>query len=205
MSNIFGTKEKFAISYMFEDKQETWGSIQIWVNGENLCLFKDDKQIYEHGGDLYYIPEWFCTKIEYILGYDAYPLPIKGDSLLEIESIANTYKNDNFMEEDLWYGAMNRWILNHCWLSSRDGSVFPSISFWRFDETNIDISWDNRFWQEHGVIFCSETGTAKIPYDDFKTILLEFLYTIIEDLMLRVPNKDIIYGWKKTLLLLEGK
>ena len=205
MLNLFGAKEKFAIGYMFEDEEDTWGSIQVWVNGENLCQFKDGKQIYEHEGDLQYIPEWFCDKIEYILGYDAYPLPIKGESLLEIDNIARAYESDDFMEDDLWWGAINRWTLNHCWLSSRDGSVFPSIFFWRFDEKNMDISWDNRFWREHGVLFLSETGSIKVPYNDFKTILLEFLYTIIDDIMLRVPNKEIVYEWKKTLLFLEGK
>ena len=95
-------------------------------------------------GDLFYIAEWFCEKIEYILGYDIFPLPVNGETALELIENANKFDSDSELEFDLWYVVKSRWILNHCWLIARGGSVLPSIFFRRVEDL-IEISWDNTF------------------------------------------------------------
>ena len=101
---IFGQRDSFAIEYEFISitTANTYGHINIWINGNNLCLYNKNQQ-YE--GDLYYIIDWFCDKIEYILGYDEFSLPVKGNTALELIENANKFENDDTLEFDLWYDA----------------------------------------------------------------------------------------------------
>ncbi len=187
MSKIFGNKEYFALEYNLPyfnlgyDISSIIGILKLWVNGIDLCLFEKDNKNYGYEWTIYYIVEWLCEKQQYILGYDPFPLPVKGDNVLELIYNANTYNNDDKCEFDLWYFAKSRWIFNHCWFSSRDGGIIPSVYF-RRNSKIIEISWDNIFWEEYGINFCSKKGVYYLPYFEFRKVIHEFLNSIITDL-----------------------
>lgn len=108
----------------------------MWINNINICAYNQEQQ---YKGNLYYIIDWFCDKIEYILGYDIFPLPVKGDTTLEIIENANEFDSDSEPEIDLWYAAKSRWIFNHCWFNARGETVLPCVYFRQIEDL-IEIS-----------------------------------------------------------------
>ena len=201
MKKIFGNKEIFAIGYKFFDEVSTEGSIYVWVDGKDLCSFEVDGDICGHIGNLYHIPEWFCDQKEYVFGYDPYPLPVEGKNYLELDENAHQYENSDELEEDVWYRASKRWDLNHTWFWCRDGAIFPCVFFWRCSVTQIELAWDNVFWQEKGINFLEKRGVARVPYESFKKTLLEFIFEILDDVEVRVVNKKPVQSWRKMLSL----
>lgn len=185
---ICGDKNEFAIEYSFENEMciyesedYTYGYIKIWVNGRDLCSYNGKCQ---QEGNIYFLIEWFCEKMEYILGYDPFPLPVKGETTIELLENANK-KYDSIddidsLEADLWFEAKSRWIFNHCWFSVRDG-ILPCMYFRRVEEA-VEISWDNLFWEESGIIFNFRKGVYIISLDIFTKVFCEFLVSSVGDI-----------------------
>ncbi len=201
MYKIFGNKDNFAIEYKLDSSFEnsTYAYIRVWIEGIDICEYNQNQKC---ECDLYPILEWFCEKIEFILGYDAFPLPIEGNTSLELIEKADKYEDDNMLEFDLWYAAKSRWVFNHCWFSVRDGAVLPSVYFRRIKE-NIEISWDNIFWERNNIIFNSKRGIYLVKFEIFISILKEFLFSAIKDLENKIDNKEGINIMKKQLMILD--
>ena len=153
------------------------GHFSMWVNGCNLCSYNEHLN-YE--GDLYYLIDWFCEKLPYIIGYDNFPLPVKGDNTLELIENANKFKSEIDLEIDLWFEAKSRWIFNHGWFSARGGAVLPYVYFRRKGNL-IEISWNNLYWQNAGIDFKTKVGVQEIEVEIFIEILKEFLIEIINN------------------------
>ena len=192
----FGNKKEVAIEY--ELKEDTWGYLNFWVNGYNICKY-NEKLSYE--GNLYYIVDWLCTKLEYYLGYDAFPLPVKGDTSLELIDSANKYENENFLEEELWYTSKRRWVLNHCWFVARGDGILPCINLRRKD-LFLEISWDNMFWKEKGIIFDSMRNVYLTDLMGFINLLYQFLSSIIDDLE-KNAGEDQVQELRRQLIIFD--
>ena len=210
MYNLFGDKEKLAIEYEFlpnpnlESRllSDTWGIFKFWINGVEICQYMQEELICDYNWNLYYIVEWFCEKLEYIMGYDPFPLPVNGNNVLELIENADNFESNDNCEIDLWYGAKSRWIFNHCWFSNRDGSILPCVYFRRIEKT-IEISWDNAFWMSEGKFFLTQNGVFYISYLLFKQIVFDFLNSIIAELELKIIDKNIIKKWKNFLSIIN--
>jgi hypothetical protein len=185
---IFGNTNKFAIEYDFipspyeEEKllKQSWGIFRLWVEGKDLCEYKADGVLNKYEWNLIYIIEWLCDNLKYIVGYDPFPVPVKGENLLEL--LAESYKFDSEdIEEDLWYDAVSSWIFRHSWLCNRAGSIVSNVDFRRVDE-NIELTWDNDFWEEYKIYFSNVKGVYIVPKKDFKEIIFSFLTNALEQL-----------------------
>ncbi len=196
---FFGDKNDFAIEYGFEDHtadgdDSVYGYMGIWIEGQDICMYDGE---YKFKGNLYLIVEWFCEKIEYILGYDAFPLPVKGDTILELIENAEEYDSEDDLEFDLWFSGNSRWIFNHFWLSVREGNVMPGIYFRRL-ENKIEIAWDNIFWEKYNIVFNSRRDFCLVSLDVFITNFTDFLYSILDELSQRVNDSiDSLDSWNK--------
>lgn len=189
---IFGEKQHFAIEYGFESDEfekgepdSTYGSIRLWINGKDICSYRADGEDYQQEGNLYHLIEWFCEKMEYILGYDPFPLPVEGENTLELlENADKRYDTIDTLEEELWFEAKSRWIFNHCWFPVRDG-ILPCVHFRRL-ENAVEISWDNLFWEEYDIAFHSGKGGYLAALQDFTEIYRKFLLSAVSELEQRL-------------------
>lgn len=197
---IFGEKCTFAIEYEFEvqKSKDTRGYIRLWVKNNNICAYNQSQQC---NVDLYYIVEWFCEKIEYILGYDAFPLPVNGNTSLDLLETANNFESNDILELDLWFDAKSRWRFNHCWFAARGGAVLPCVYFRRVDKF-IEISWDNTFWEEQGIVFSSQNSYYQINFIEFTNTITNFLLSVIEDFAKRI-RADKIENLKHQISILQ--
>lgn len=177
--------------------------MEIWCGGENICRYKTADLESEFGFEwnLFAIIDWFCQNLDYIIGYDPFPLPVKGENGLEYCINARQVEISDSVEQFLWYNANSRWIFRHCWFCNRDGAVLPCLYFWRNNDT-VEIFWDNAFWCEHGINFLSKQGIVKITPAQFKNTILSFLLHIIsamDSMNISTHEKKTPLEWKQQI------
>ena len=202
-----GDKNTVAFEYALEnepqnEKNNFWGSIRLWIHGINVCKYQCENQTFEHEGDLSYIVEWLCENLEYIIGYDNYPLPVEGNNMNDIWEKVYKFEADE-LEEELWFGANSRWIFRHTWLNTRAGAVFPSVCFRRL-ENDVEISWNNEFYKKYNIYYLSEKAGFRVNRIEFIRIVVMFLKSIISDFNERNTGlTDWIKNLQKKLQLYE--
>lgn len=155
MKYVIGDINKFAIQYIlmpnpYDERGvigQSWGRLDLWVSGKNLCQYKVGDTVNVYIWNLFYVIEWFCENLHHILGYDPFPLPVKGENTLELIQKADTFDIDEEDENYLWHHAKRTWIFRHTWFPNRGGSRLPSVYFRRVGE-NIEIAWNNNFYEK---------------------------------------------------------
>ncbi|EAG3548937.1 DUF5984 family protein [Listeria monocytogenes] len=168
-----------SIDYKFNtDKELGEGDLEFYINGKNLCSYKKDGNLKSYSWNLFCVVTWMCENIEYIIGYDPFPLPVKGDTSLELISEADQYESEDIIEEYLWNSAKSTWIFKHNWFSYREGSILPQVYFRRVGN-DIEICWDNDFWQESGIEFQMTKGSVRIEKDNFVKTITEFIRSFL--------------------------
>ncbi|EGO64340.1 hypothetical protein ALO_08450 [Acetonema longum DSM 6540] len=187
--NMFGNMKKFAIEYQFlpspyeeeEVLQNSWGIFRLWVAGYDICEYtiNDDKKPYEW--NLIHIVEWLCNNLEFILGYDPFPLPVQGDNILELIQESDKFESEEDDELYLWYQAKNSWLFRHSWFSSRAGSMLASVYF-RRNRNYIEVAWNNNFFEDKQIFFTNPKGSYAVPKADFKKTIFDFLDNILSNL-----------------------
>ena len=112
----FGDSNKFGIQYSFLENPfnekgvfgESWGEFKLFINGSDICEYLEEKESKTYTWNLYFIIEWLCENLEFILGYDDFPLPVKGENILELVDAANNFEIEDELEE---YFSENRMSL----------------------------------------------------------------------------------------------
>ncbi|MBU2703799.1 hypothetical protein Ga0466249_004949 [Sporomusaceae bacterium BoRhaA] len=186
---IFGDVDKFAIEYQFipspyeEDKvlKQSWGIFRLWVMGQDVCEYTAKGVLGKYEWNLIYIVEWLCNNLEYVLGYDPFPLPVNGKNSLELIRESDKFESEEDDEFYLWYQAKSSWIFRHSWFSNRAGSILASVYFRRVEE-NIELAWDNGFWEESQVYFSKPKGVYNVSKGDFKDAIFSFLTHTLDQL-----------------------
>lgn len=186
---IFGNVGKFAIEYQFtpspyeEERllRRSWGIFKLWIMGQDVCEYVVDGKKKQYEWNLIYIVEWLCNKLEFILGYDPFPLPVQGQNVLDLIQETNNFESEEDDEFYLWYRAKSLWTFRHSWFSNRAGSMLANVYFRRI-ENNIEIAWNNSFFEEKQVFFTKPIGTYSISKEDYKKIIFDFLNDILSNL-----------------------
>ena len=177
ISALFGNKEIFAIEYTQLD-EDFWCEFKIWVNNVDVCQHQYEGRFYNLEGDLYKIMNWIATNGIYFMGYDPFPLPVKGNNLEELLEKAFEFESEDDIEDHLWYNARSEWILKHCWLSIKGEEILPSIYFARSDDI-IEIYCNNDDWAARGILFTKIREICTVPYRFFRDTIRRFLQDAI--------------------------
>lgn len=189
---LVGVKDKFALEYQllkspYEERftiANSYGNLKVWINAIDICeyYYEPEQRNYQYEANLFYVAEWLIEHLDYILGFDLFPLKVGGDNILEMLKKSLDFDSGDQIELDLWYNARSRWILNHSWLGARDGSILCNIHFRRIDD-QFEIAWDNHSWAEDGWYFKSKEGIFLLDHKEARSIITEFLKLILGDLI----------------------
>ena len=207
----FGNFNKFGIQYSFLKNPfneqgifgESWGYLKLFIDGNDICEYLEKGAPKVYTWNLYFIVEWLCENLDSIIGYDPFPLPVGGKSTIELINAANDFEIEEEVEEYLWYNAMSSWTFRHTWFSSRGGSILTSAYFYRRND-NIEISWDNEFWSIDEVKFIHLKGLSLIKKEEFKKVILEFLYDILNSFNVTIDaDKLQLKKWVERINLLS--
>ncbi|MBN7773729.1 hypothetical protein [Clostridium aminobutyricum] len=215
MDNNFGNPNKFAIQYTFLSNPhnekgivgESWGVFKLLIEGKDICQYTIDNKNTDYNWNLIYILEWLCENMQYLIGYDPFPLPVQGESTLELIENADDFDSDEEDEIYLWYQAKSSWLFKHSWFCNRGGSFLSNVYF-RREQENVEISWNNDFYREKEIIFANPRGIRIIPKTEFKLVIFNFLNDILLKLEEKVPadlidDKNKITELYKKIKLLE--
>lgn len=206
---LIGDKGSFAFEYeLFPKEREDeglWDCLQgrmaLYVNGLNVCRHTEGGMSRDFEGILFYVVDWICENLAGIIGFDPYPLPVEGDTILELIDAANGYESDDDLDEFLWFGSEGRWIARHSWMAISE-AVIPGVFFRRKGEA-IEVAWDSGSWARQGVHFLHPTGSRLVGMAEFMDVMLGFLTDVLETLSLQ-DNDDafVIQDWASGLRIL---
>ena len=148
-----GNSEKFAIALSFDNDPDvgraasvensaTWGSLQIWVNGLNLCQHQE----LNHSLDkvhwyMFPVLKWFVSNWDYLFHEERLPNKnLDRDAWLTIRHTANPPPGIGDQQADKWDEHRQTWWERHSLLACREGGLFPNIFIRRFRDS-IEFSW----------------------------------------------------------------
>jgi Zn-dependent peptidase ImmA (M78 family) len=150
-------KDEFAIHLEFEpdpdkgkgataEESLSWGSLEIWVRGKNLCLHKEEGELVQ-SIHWYLLPliEWLAENWDPLLHEERLPNCNAGDdawqSLFETRFPPMRYEEDVEKESE-WNVQWQEWWLRHSLQSRRCGGLFPDVMIRRWQDM-AEISWGN--------------------------------------------------------------
>ena len=125
------------------EMSESWGALQIWVGGRNLCAHVDQGETL-HSAHWYLLPllEWLCANWDPLLHEERLPAADKGarDAAdIGAAAAAASYRYDNgevrhALEEQF------DWQQRHSVWAARDGGLLPDVRFRRLRD-QIEVTW----------------------------------------------------------------
>lgn len=170
----------------------TWGSFEIWVNGINLCMHRED------GGQVpavhwYLLPmiRWFVRNWDVLLHEERLPnrnAPHDAWHALQTNREAPpTYSPD---ATSAWEDAYDDWWSRHALLACREGGLFPDVMIRRKRDT-IEISWGQSplSGRPKHYFFVSGHDCACIPPEFVAEPLAAVLSAAIQHLCSEMPEE----------------
>lgn len=152
---LLGDTNRFAVKMaLLEDTAESavpsdvaasWGSLEIWVNGGNICAHLEEGEVLE-AVHWYLLPllEWLAANWNPLLHEQR--LPVRNAGFDAVESLYLTrypptgLSDDGALaHEEEWY----QWRERHALHAARDGGLFPEV-YLRRREDKVELSWSNR-------------------------------------------------------------
>ena len=191
----FGEKDKLQLIYNFkkdpfgESKyfSDSWGTFEVYVKNKDLCRVTMYGETRKYEWNLVYVTEWLIYNLEYIIGYDPFPLFQSDKNLNDMLEIAYNKEWEDDLEFDLWYGSLHTWIRRHAWVSESGGSLISNVCFYRRDN-KVEIAWNNEEERDSRIKYECKKGSENIDRKYFIEVICEFLDDITEDLYQKDKN-----------------
>jgi len=180
----FGNKNTFAIEYRIKEPPDgikpswdDWGCIYFWVNGKNLFAFKNNKPADTYHWYLYFLVQWFCENLHFIMDENDFPANIRGENSLQINENFDAVLNQYDDESDEWLDMANiifEWNSRHWILNAYGGSFLPNL-YMRATRDKVEIQWENHdLWTQEQVELLYERGLEYVDRSDFFCSVSDF-------------------------------
>jgi Zn-dependent peptidase ImmA (M78 family) len=148
-----GNQNEFAITLSFATDPDrgrgastatsaSWGSFEIWVNGLNLCLHREDAYTLP-AVHWYLLPllQWFVSNWDELLHEERLPNRNEGrDAWRSLRATVEPPPALSQSEADEWDERQHAWWARHALLACRDGGLFPDIIIRRMQD-KVEFSW----------------------------------------------------------------
>ena len=158
---------------------ESWGALQTWARGKNLCAYVDQGETLE-SSHWYLLPllEWLTANWDPLLHEERPPVGMTGiRSAADVTGIAAamTYlSDDNDRLDD--FEEQYHWQERHTLRTAGHGGIFPDVRF-RCLRDQVEVSWTAEpVAGAEDVQFLSSEGTEYAE----PTIVAESLYEVLE-------------------------
>lgn len=182
-----GNPDQFAIRIEFVENLDpgfatpeedlSWGRLQIWADGQNLCEYVDRSEV-RKAVEWYLLPtlEWLAEVWDFLLHEQRPPVSNSGETAWQ--SLAETNRPERFDRAGEWDVTADEshtlWTLRHCLRTCRFGGLFPDIIIRRWQD-EVEFSWgesaqvgappDFRFLHGYGTARVSPDNVSKALYD----------------------------------------
>lgn len=130
----------------FADPEDaaSWGSFQLWVNGQNLCSHVDQGEVLQ-SAHWYLLPllEWLTGNWNAILHEERLPnLQALDTAVAALTATHTAPELAGEAETMAWDEDRFEWRSRHSIRSARDGGLFPNVVIRRLRDL-VEISWDD--------------------------------------------------------------
>lgn len=173
------------------DDAASWGAIQIWVRGHNLCLHTEQGTSVE-SVHWYLLPllEWLIESWDPLLHEERLPVENAADSGWE-GMWATRFPKLGLSEHkaEAWDAAWSRWWSRHCLHAGRDGGLLPDLCLRRWRD-QVEISWGHSVLpgEPDDYRFASPTGCVRMEPSDVASPLATVLGATLDELQRRFPD-----------------
>lgn len=198
-----GDTSRFAVKMAFlEDSSEipvalelaaSWGALEIWVNGANLCAHVEEGEVLD-AVHWYLLPllEWLSSNWDPLLHEERLPVRNAGE-----DAVASLYRTRfpaaglteerALSHEEGWYD----WRERHAIHAAREGGLFPEV-FVRRWEDQIEVSWSNQVppGSPDGFSFLVPYGRALLDPDEVAQALYGVMRAAVEQLQVWQPTSS---------------
>jgi Zn-dependent peptidase ImmA (M78 family) len=169
----------------------SWGSIQIWVNGQNICAHIDQNEALQ-GAHWYMLPtlEWFVRNWNPIFHEERLPNANIGDNAvaaLEITRLPPLLAGE--AASFAWDEERFNWRSRHAIRTARDGGLLPNIVFRRLRDS-LEVSWngDQSAGTPDGFYFTAASGSVLIAPEAVAQPLYEVITAAVSYLNKELPG-----------------
>ena len=212
-----GEKSRFAFKITFRPDPDlgsgvtpeeaiSWGGFELWVEGRNLCVHRENETIIEDA-NWYLLPmlEWLSAGWDYLLHEERLPLRVGGDD--GWHSLKRTSKPPPTLadyQENKWYADWQCWWQRHSLLACRQGGFYPDVVFRRWRD-RIEISWGPRrlAGQPSYFDFLINDGFARLPVENVAETLYDALGQAADYLAQQDPESDRLANFRDGLVSLR--
>lgn len=154
----------------------SWGSFQIWVDGQNLCTHLEEGET-TASVHWYMLPllEWLVANWDFLLHEERLPVHnAKADAWSSLVATAFPPPGATEGRAERWAIAWHAWWARHCLLACREGGLYPDVCIRRWQNL-IEIAWGpsrvagqpghHRFLAGRGHARCNPREVAEALYD----------------------------------------
>ncbi|AFM25916.1 ImmA/IrrE family metallo-endopeptidase [Desulfomonile tiedjei] len=204
-NNIFvGKKEDFALNIVFEpdpdagqstteEESLSWGSLEIWVHGKNLCSHVEESELVS-SVHWYLLPfiDWLARNWNPLLHEERLPNWNAGDdawqSLFKTRFPPISYEKD---AENEWNMRWQEWQYRHSLRSCRSGGMFPDVVIRRWRDM-VEVSWNNESLPgiPEEIMFIYSHGFVRLDPEKVAPPLYEVLQKTIQYLTEQLPDSE---------------
>lgn len=180
----------------------TWGSFQIWVEGQNLCAHREEGE-YIESVHWYLLPllKWLAGNWDALLHEERLPAYNAGqDSFTSLR--ATRFPPSALAEErqESWEAEWQSWWQRHGLQSCRSGGLFPDVFIRRWRDL-VEISWG------HSTVagapshfrFLSPNGFARIKPEKIAEPLYDVIRSATDYLIEKDPESQILKGIREEI------
>jgi hypothetical protein len=212
-----GSTDTFAVRISFladpdqsaisPDEGLTWGSFQLWVDGQNLCGHVDQGETLQSAHwYLLELLEWIARNWNPLLHEERLPNRNIGDSA--VTSLARTVNAPELAGEIAtvaWEGEWFGWYQRHSLRAARAGGLFPNVVFRRLRD-HIEISWDDEplTGSPPGFHFGAASGRFLVPPEAVARTLRDSALAAASYLVQIQPTSQRLQRLRSDLLALEA-
>jgi Zn-dependent peptidase ImmA (M78 family) len=176
------------------EEDVSWGRLQIWVGGRNLCEHVDRSEV-RKAVEWYLLPtlEWLAESWDFLLHEQRTPVSNAGETAWQ--SLAETDRPERFERAGSWDMAADEahtlWTSHHCLRTSRFGGLFPDVVIRRLRD-EVEFSWGEaaQVGAPDGFRFLHGSGSHRLIPDAVASPLFDVLRQAVEALVEEQPQSS---------------
>ena len=201
-----GDTEQFGIRLSFQkdpdggrgstlEESLSWGSFQLWVEGQNLCAHREEGE-YIESVHWYLLPllKWITSQWDPLLHEERLPARNAGqDSWSSLRATRFPPYGLGEQQQESWEEEWQSWWQRHGLHSCRSGGLFPDVFIRRWRDL-VEVSWG------HSTVagapahfrFLSPNGFARIQPERIAEPLYDVIKSATDYLIGRDPESQIL-------------
>lgn len=171
----------------------SWGAIQIWVKGQNLCAHMDQNEALQ-GAHWYLLPvfEWFAANWNPIFHEEQLPNTNSAeDAMSALRATRFPPQLAGEAASLVWDEERFQWRSRHALRTARDGGMLPNIAFRRLRDA-VEISWNDErvAGTPDGFYYTAASSWALVAPATAANPIFEVLTAATSYLLKELPQSD---------------